>query len=81
MTMPRLTRRGQLEVAALERVAADSQRPPIERAAALITAHQRWDIRGCVCGWDQLAQSHAIHVAGVLSQAGLLAEPAVSVAP
>lgn len=41
-------------------------------AAAILVAHQRRDISGCMCGWSELGRSHAAHVAAVLDGAGAL---------
>lgn len=61
------------EIAHLTEFAADTRRDPAERAAALLTAHQRRDVGSCLCGWAELGMSHALHQADVLAQAGLLA--------
>lgn len=62
------------EIAHLTQFAADVRHDPAERTAALLTAHQRWDVGGCLCGWSQLGMSHALHQADVLTDAGLLAD-------
>ena len=46
-----------------------------QRAEALLTAHQRRDVRSCLCGWNELGASHPGHQAAVLREAGLLNEP------
>lgn len=43
----------------------------VEQAAEVIIAHTRL-IEGCNCGWNQLGQSHARHVAEALAAAGVL---------
>jgi hypothetical protein len=49
----------------------------VERAAQLIIEHTRTRIEDCHCGWGvnagALGQSHALHVAQALADAGLLA--------
>ncbi|GAA0528600.1 hypothetical protein GCM10010172_06490 [Paractinoplanes ferrugineus] len=72
--MTQLTDHADQEIAQLIRIAEDVQRDPAERAIALLTAHQRWDVGGCLCGWAKLGKSHAGHLVDVLAQAGLLAE-------
>lgn len=80
MTQP--TDRVKQEIAALTRFAEDVQREPAERAAALLTAHQRRDAGGCLCGWGVLGMSHALHQADALARAGLLGvTPRASLAP
>lgn len=46
----------------------------IAEVAQILIAHQRFDIKGCRCGWAELGQSHAKHQAQALSDAGLLVE-------
>lgn len=41
-------------------------------ASAVLVAHQRRDPQSCLCGWSELGQSWADHVAGVLDAAGAL---------
>lgn len=41
-------------------------------AAAILIAHQRTGIGGCLCGWAHLGHSHAEHVAEILEHAGAL---------
>lgn len=41
-------------------------------AEAILVAHQRKDIGGCLCGWAKLGRSHAAHVAEILEVAGAL---------
>ena len=41
-------------------------------AEAVLVAHQRRDAGSCLCGWGELGQSHARHVARVLRAAGAL---------
>jgi hypothetical protein len=43
-----------------------------EAAAAILTAHQRRDIRSCLCGWSELGKSHAVHQVAMLREAALL---------
>lgn len=43
-------------------------------AAAVLVAHQRYDASSCLCGWSELGQSWAEHVASVLDDAGALRE-------
>lgn len=43
-------------------------------AEAVLVAHQRLDIRSCLCGWDELGKSHAAHQVAALAEAGLLAD-------
>ena len=47
-------------------------------AAAILVAHQRYDITSCLCGWAELGRSHAEHVASVLDNAGALRDRAPS---
>jgi hypothetical protein len=61
------------EIARLTRLATDARFAPDERAAALLTAHQRRDAGSCLCSWAELGKSHALHQAEVLADAGLLA--------
>lgn len=68
-----LTPSAQQEVVLLGRIAADTRRDPVERAEALLIAHQRWDVGGCLCGWSELGKSHSGHVVDMLARAGLLA--------
>lgn len=49
-----------------------------ETAAAILTAHQRRDIRGCVCGWSELGKSHPRHQVAMLREAGLLNDTPVA---
>lgn len=62
----------------LRRMSASSPRmTPVEQAAeALLVAHQRFDIRGCLCGWAELGKSHPRHQVSVLRDAGLLKDSA-----
>lgn len=41
-------------------------------ASAVLVAHQRYDASSCLCGWSELGQSWADHVAAVLDAAGAL---------
>lgn len=43
-----------------------------ELAEAILVAHQRRDIRGCLCGWSELGKSHARHQVAMLREAGVL---------
>jgi hypothetical protein len=45
-----------------------------EAAVAVLVAHQRMDITGCVCGWAVLGASHPRHQVAMLREAGLLAD-------
>ena len=44
-----------------------------ELTEAILIAHQRRDIRGCLCGWTELGKSHPGHQTAMLREAGLLA--------
>lgn len=63
----------QREIAQLTRIAMDPQIALAERARALLTAHQRMDVGGCLCGWGRLGASHPGHQVDMLARAGLLA--------
>lgn len=76
--MTEMTDNALQEIAQLTRFAADTTRDPVERAAALLTAHQRRDAGSCLCGWGVLGMSHALHQADVLADAGLLATSEVT---
>jgi hypothetical protein len=41
-------------------------------AEAILTAHQRQDYKGCICGWSELGKSHPAHQVAMLREAGLL---------
>lgn len=41
-------------------------------AAAILVAHQRRDISGCLCGWAELGKSHPAHQVAKLREAGVL---------
>jgi hypothetical protein len=43
-------------------------------AEAVLVAHQRLDIKGCLCGWSELGKSHAAHQVRKLAEAGALAD-------
>lgn len=43
-----------------------------EAAEAILVAHQRYDIQGCLCGWGELGRSHPAHQVAMLRRAGLL---------
>ena len=45
-----------------------------EAAEAILVAHQRRDIRSCLCGWSELGRSHPRHQVAMLREAGLIAE-------
>jgi hypothetical protein len=60
------------EIAHLTRHAVDTRLDPVERAGALLIAHQRMDAGTCLCGWAKLGKSHAAHQADELARAGLL---------
>lgn len=55
-----------------EQIAAAEARGYARAVAALdsqaiidvLVAHQRMDIRGCLCGWARLGHSHPAHVLG-----------------
>ncbi len=68
----RLGPNAQCEIDSLNRIVADPRRDPAERANALLIAHQRWDIGGCLCGWAELGKSHSVHVVDMLTRASLL---------
>lgn len=38
--------------------------------ADVLVAHQRHNLRSCLCGWDALGKSHAEHQAAMLVEAG-----------
>lgn len=65
MMWPDLTPRARRELADL----LSTQGPG--RVEALLTAHQRRDVEGCLCGWSELGKSHAGHQASVLREIGL----------
>jgi hypothetical protein len=41
-------------------------------AQAVLLLHQRQDVGGCMCGWEQWGSSHTEHVVQALRQAGVL---------
>lgn len=43
-----------------------------EAAAAILIAHHKVDIKGCVCGWSELGERQAKHQVAMLREAGLL---------
>lgn len=43
-----------------------------DTAEAILVAHQRMDIRGCLCGWNEIGRSHAKHQVEMLAKAGLI---------
>jgi hypothetical protein len=43
-----------------------------ETAEAILIAHQRRDVRGCLCGWSELGKSHPRHQVAMLREAALL---------
>ena len=45
-----------------------------ETAVAILVAHHRRDIRGCLCGWSELGKSHAWHQVAMLREAALLVD-------
>lgn len=45
---------------------------PGDPAERVLIAHQRLDIRSCLCGWAELGLSHAAHQVDELRRAGLL---------
>ena len=47
-------------------------------AEAVLVAHQRYDIWGCLCGWSELGKSHAAHQVKMLAEAGALAADSAS---
>ncbi len=49
--------------------------PVDDTAAAVLVAHQRRDIRSCLCGWSELGRCHARHQVAMLRAAGVLADP------
>ncbi len=72
MTTP-LSANARQEIAHLARIAMNTSYAPAQRAHAVLTAHQRWEGGGCLCGWNELGRSHARHQADELERAGLLA--------
>lgn len=44
---------------------------PAQRAEAILVAHQRRDISGCICGWSELGKSHPGHQVAMLREAAL----------
>lgn len=44
---------------------------PDDIATAVLVAHQRRDISGCICGWAKLGASHPAHQVAMLRSAGL----------
>jgi hypothetical protein len=46
----------------------------LKRATDVLVEHQRYDIGSCLCGWNPLGASHAMHQAEKLREAGLLKE-------
>lgn len=52
-----------------------------EIAEAILVAHQRHDIRGCLCGWSELGKSHPRHQVAMLREAGLLKDAPAENAP
>jgi hypothetical protein len=61
------------EIEQLTRIAMNASLAVDERTGALLTAHQRRDVGGCLCGWAELGKSHSGHQAEMLARAGLLA--------
>lgn len=52
-----------------------SPRPSVEETAEqVLVAHQRLDIRSCLCGWAELGKSHARHQVAMLGEAGVLGD-------
>lgn len=45
-----------------------------QAAEAILIAHQRRDIRGCLCGWSELGKSHPAHQVAMLREAALLTD-------
>jgi hypothetical protein len=43
-----------------------------EAAEAILLAHLKRDIRGCMCGWSELGKSHPGHQVAMLREAALL---------
>lgn len=66
------TERAQQEIAIPTLIAMDAKLDPVERAVALLIAHQRRDVGSCLCGWAELGKSHAAHQADELARLGLL---------
>ncbi len=47
---------------------------PSEAAEAVLVAHQRYSIEGCLCGWAVLGASHPGHQVEMLRAAGLIVD-------
>jgi hypothetical protein len=63
------------EDAARDSVIISAARDPAwtdKAAEAVLLAHLRRDIRGCLCGWAELGKSHPVHQVAMLRGAGLL---------
>ena len=56
-------------------MADDLARDAVERAAEVLTTHQRRDSASCLCGWSRLGYSFTEHQADTLAAAGLLMTP------
>jgi len=56
-------------------VADDLDPAAVERAAEVLTTHQRRDSASCLCGWSRLGYSFTEHQADTLAAAGLLMTP------
>lgn len=56
-----------------EETIASALRAGCELAEAILIAHQRHDVRSCLCGWAELGRSHARHQVAMLREAGVLA--------
>lgn len=59
----------------LEALAREEGTHPADVAVLLLVAHQRRDVRSCLCGWSELGRSFAKHQVDVLQRAGLLRSP------
>lgn len=51
------------------------------RGIAVLTAHIRKDIQGCICGWADLGKSHIDHLVDQLLDAGVFAPGVATTAP
>lgn len=60
------------ELDRLAREATDERNTITDRVSYVLSAHQRFDVGGCLCGWNELGKSHPRHVADALNDVGLL---------
>ncbi len=42
---------------------------PLQAVETVLIAHQRMDIRSCLCGWGDIGKSHATHVGKLVIEA------------